>query len=221
MKTIEKTIYKFDELDKDIKNKLIEEEKTCYFDSYMEHLFYNDMEYRAGELLCEYFDKNCKLDGCYYDLSYSQGSGAMIMFTTNFENLNNKYHVLTSEEVRFLRDKGIINDVNVIHNNNFYYHEYTFDTDYSFYNYWTYEDIIDEYDIEEELFDTIEDRVHDLLCSTDKHYTKSPFIKDIISMNKELVKFGYDIIENYEEDTGFIIEHLRENEYYENGEIYE
>ena len=39
-------------------------------------------------------------------------------------------------------------------------------------------------------------------------------------MNKELVKYGYNTVENYEEDTDFLIEKLSENEYYENGDVH-
>ena len=61
--------------------------------------------------------------------------------------------------------------------------------------------------------------IYDLVDDYNKHYTDSKFIKDIIDMNKELSNYGYDMIENYEEDTDFIIEKLSENEYYKNGEV--
>jgi hypothetical protein len=77
----------------------------------------------------------------------------------------------------------------------------------------------DEYNITEEDFNTIEDRIIKLLDSFGKHNTESAFVEDIISMNKELTKYGYDVIEHPIDDE-IALESLRENEYYENGDIY-
>ena len=160
------------------------------------------------------------IDNVYYDLSYCQGSGAMIEFTINFEDLNNKYHILSDEEMKYVKDKGIVNIVKIYHNDNLYYHEYTFDIKYyDYFGYWDYEDIKDEYNITEEEFNTIEDRIIKLLDSYGKHSTESEFIKDIISMNRELTKYGYDVIEHPIDDE-IALESLREYEYYENGEIF-
>ena len=222
MRTIEKTIYKFNELEKEIQEKLIKEEKECCFNSYMEVLFYNDMEHKAEELVDDYFGSDADFIQTYYSLSYCQGDGAMIEFDINIEDLNKKYKVFSDEEIRFLTDKGIANNIEVRHNNNHYYHEYTFGINLNYYGMgYSYEDIVDEgYKITEEEFNTLEDRVCKLLDDSNKHYTDSEFIKDIISMNKELSNYGYNTIENYEEDTDFIVEKLSENEYYENGDVY-
>lgn len=220
MRTIEKTIYKFDELDKDIQEKLIKEEKEYCFNSYMENFFQDDMEHKAQELVDDYFGGDADFIQTYYSLSYSQGDGAMIEFDINIEDLNNKYNLFSVEEMRFIMDKGIINYISVRHNDNHYYHEYTFNVDYEYYNDWSYDDIKDDYKITEFNFNSIEDRMYELLDSSNKHYTESMFIKDIINMNRELVKFGYNTIENYEEDIDFVIENFSENEYYENGDVY-
>ena len=219
MRTIEKNVYTFDELSDDVKNKLIEERKKGIFECYMEFSFYDDMVDKAGEILKDYFGKDSEFVNTYYSLSYCQGDGAMIEFDINIVDLNNKYKVFSDEEIRYINDKGIVNDIKVRHHDNFYYNEYTFIIDYDYYNDYDFEDIENEYKISKEEFETIDDRFYNLVDYSNKHYTNSEFVKDIISMNKELSNYGYDVMENYEEDTDFIIEQLCEDEYYENGEM--
>lgn len=220
MRTIEKTIYNFNELEKEIQEKLIKEEKECSFNSYMECCFHDDMVDKATELVNNYFGNSSNFVDTYYSLSYCQGDGAMIEFDIDIKDLNNKYKVFTDDEVEFLKQKDVINTIRVRHNNNFYYHEYTFGIDHDYYNDWEFEDIKDDFNITEDGFNTLWDRFDKLTDDSDKHYTDSEFIKDIIGMNKELSNYGYNTIENYEEDTDFVIEKLSENEYYENGDVY-
>lgn len=219
MRKIEETIYNYDELSEDVKQELLEKEREYQYNSYYEDMLLNDMQEESCILLEQYF-KGATFDEVYYDLSYCQGSGSMIAFTINIVDLNNKYHILNDEEMRYIKDKGIINDIVIYHNDNLYYHEYTFDIKYyDNFGYWDYEDIKDDYNITEEEFNTIEDRIINFLYSCEKHYNKSAFIDDIVSMNRELTKRGYDIIEHPIDDD-IILEILRENEYYENGEIF-
>lgn len=219
MRTIEEKIYNYDELSENVKQELLEKEKENQLESYCEFCLYEDMKYQAEIYLNEYFN-NGKVNDVYYDLSCCQGSGSMIAFTINFEDINNKYHILNDEEMRYVKDKSIVNDVEIYHNDNLYCHEYTFDIKYyDNFGYWCYEDIKDEYNITEEEFDTIEDRIIKLLDSYGKHSTESAFVEDIIDMNKHLTKWGYDVIEHPIDDE-IALESLRENEYYENGDIY-
>lgn len=219
MRTIEETIYNYDELSEDVKQKLLEKERENQLESYCEFCLYEDMKYQADIYLNEYFN-NGKVNDVYYDLSYCQGSGSMIAFTINFEDLNNKYHILNDEEMRFIKDKGIVNDVIIYHDDNLYCHEYTFSIKYNDnFGYWDYEDIKDDYNITKEEFNKIEDKIIALLDDYNKHNTESAFIEDIIDMNKRLTKWGYDVIEHPIDDD-IILEILRENEYYENGEIF-
>lgn len=104
MRTIEETIYNYDELSEDVKQKLLEKERENQLESYCEFCLYEDMKYQADIYLNEYFN-NGKVNDVYYDLSYCQGSGSMIAFTINFEDLNNKYHILNDEEMRFIKDR--------------------------------------------------------------------------------------------------------------------
>ena len=72
-------------------------------------------------------------------------------------------------------------------------------------------------------FDTLEDRLYELLDSSNKHNTKSEFVKDIINLNGELCKYGYKQIEYWnncsdDEIISYIVDY--ENEYLENGEMF-
>lgn len=86
MKKIQKTydIYNFDELDKEIQEKLIEEEKEAQTEFYYETFLQNDMEDEAKRLLHEYFGDKAEFENVYYSLSWQQGDGAMIEFNTYY-----------------------------------------------------------------------------------------------------------------------------------------
>lgn len=213
-------VYNFDELDEDIQEKLIEEEQKSQKEFYCEYVLQEDMQAEGDRLLQEYFNK-ANLKNVCYDLSYSQGSGAMIEFTINIADLNNKYKLLSDEELRFIQDKGIINEIEIYHSNSHYCHEYTFSIKYDDnFGYWDYEDIKDDYKIEAEDFNKLEDKIIDFLDTYNKlNKENSQFIEDIIAMNKELCKIGYELIEE-PSDEEFCKEQLREHEYLKNGEIF-
>ena len=88
MKTMIKEIkvYEFKELDQNVQEKLIEQEKEDIEDMYIEHELQNDMTYFAEELLKKYFGDKAKFKSVLYDLSYCQGSGAMIEFDLTYYN---------------------------------------------------------------------------------------------------------------------------------------
>ena len=79
--TIEYEVYQFNELDESIKRKLIDDEKQALKEDMIEFTLLDCMEEKAAELLekelSEFKISDIKV---YYDLSYSQGSGAMIQF---------------------------------------------------------------------------------------------------------------------------------------------
>lgn len=218
--TREYEVYNFEELDKDIQETLIEKEKEYQSEIYINDMLEQDMHIEADNILKEYFD-SFELKNVYYDLSYSQGSGAIIEFNINIKDLNNKYNLLSSEELRFVQDKGIINDIEVYHNDNYYYHEYTFSIKYyDNFGYYDYEDIKEDYDITEENFNKLEDKIIDFLDTYNKlNKENSQFIEDIISINKELKKRGYDLIEN-EPDNDLIIDFLKDQRYLKNGDVF-
>lgn len=89
MRTETKTIkiYDFDELSKDIQENLIEKEKEYQLDAYCECFLLEDMQEEAKRLLQKYFGDKATFKKVYYDLSYRQGSGAMIEFDLTYYNI--------------------------------------------------------------------------------------------------------------------------------------
>lgn len=79
-------IYKFDELSKEIQERLIEEEKEYQLEAYCENFLLEDMQEEAKRLLQKYFGDKATFKAVYYDLSYCQGSGAMIEFELIYYN---------------------------------------------------------------------------------------------------------------------------------------
>lgn len=219
MRIVDEKIYNFNELAEDIKNKLIADRKNSEYVFYCDYTLYDDMLCNGNELLKRYFDYKAVFVKTYYNLDYSQGSGAMIEFNINIVDLNNKYKIFSDDEVKFLTDKDIVNDIRVKQNGH-YYHEYSFIIDYDYYNSWDFEDIKEDYSINESDFDTIEDRFYKLMSTSNIHYTESAFVKDIVSMNKEYTKMGYDLLDNCI-DNYSILDMLCENEYYSDGRVYE
>lgn len=214
-------VYKFDELSEQAKEQAIEKEKQAQEELYCDTCLLDDMNYEASELLKEYFNIEDAKDNIYYDLSYSQGSGAMVEFTINIEDLNNKYHIYNDEEIRLIKDKSIVNDIKIYHNDNYYYHEYTFDINYDDdFGYYDYEDIKDDYNISEEDFNKMQDKLIDLLDTYNKHNTNSQFVKDIINMNCELKNYGEKQIEYWWKNES-VLDYCKEHTYCENGDIYE
>lgn len=209
MRKIERTIYKFEELEKDIQEKLIEKERQDQQEFYCDYTLHDDIGEKASDLINDYFGITSDYLSTYYDLSYCQGSGAMVEFDINIEDLNNKYNIYDEEEIKFIKDKGIVNNIIIRHSGN-YYHEQSFIIDYDFDYHWDYEDIKDDYNISEERFNSIENRLCDLMNHN--------FKEDIINMNIELGKYGYSCLEYFWNCD--VTEFLTENEYYSDGSVY-
>lgn len=100
-------IYKFDELSKEIQQELIEKEIEEQANIYCETFLLEDMQEEAKRLLHKYFGDKATFKKVYYDLSYRQGSGAMIEFDLTYYNIDIK-----------IRQYG------------HYYHECSFDMDW-------------------------------------------------------------------------------------------
>lgn len=117
-------IFKFNELDEKTRERLIEEEKEYQKATYCECFLYDDMKEKAKELLKKYFKGKAILKAIYYDLSYCQGSGAMMEFNFTYYNKNvsikqygHYYHErsftieslneLTEKQEKFLEEKII------------------------------------------------------------------------------------------------------------------
>ena len=85
-------VYNFEELSEEVQNKLIEQEKENIYNNYMDLCLYDDMTFKAEELLQKYFGDKATLNHVYYSLSYCQGDGAMIEFELYYYNKLVKIH---------------------------------------------------------------------------------------------------------------------------------
>lgn len=86
MQTITKTfnIYDFDELSKEIQEKLIRKEAEGIREIEIEDFLQEEMEQFAITLLEEKFEDKAIFKNVYYSLPYSQGDGAMIEFELTY-----------------------------------------------------------------------------------------------------------------------------------------
>ena len=206
MKTIwkEYKVYKFDELNEDIQEKVLQKYIENDYNFYCECLLEDDMEELAIELLQEHF-KGSEFKKVLYDLSYSQGSGSMIEFNIDLKDLNNKYKQLDLKELEELEEFGGTK-VSIYHNGNaFYQHEYTYILDYNDFTCFDYEwENIKNIEL-------VQEKIVKMM---------NEFEQDIITMNKELTKKGYEQLENEEyflENAKMVLDEL---EFLENGEVF-
>ena len=195
MKQVTINIYDFKELDKNIQERLIEDEAERQADIYYETLLNNDMQDYACKLLRDTFKDSLFLDVCY-DLSCGQGSGAMIEFDINIEALNNKYKILTKKEIEKIEETGFTT-ISVKHWGN-YCHALSFDIDYQDYTFY-----IDN-------FDKTQEKLNKMI---------EKFKEDIIDMNEQLTKKGYEYMD-FVSDRETLIDILEENKYLKNGTVY-
>ena len=84
MREITQKIYNFNELSKEIQEKLIEKEKQYQKEAYCEDFLFEDMEEKAKELLQKYFKDKAVFSKIHYSLGYCQGDGAMIEFEVEY-----------------------------------------------------------------------------------------------------------------------------------------
>lgn len=83
-------VYSFEELAEEVKEKIIEKEVEHQLDMFCEYELLDLMQEKAQELLKKYFKNKATFKNIYYNLSYSQGSGAMIEFELQYYNYNIK-----------------------------------------------------------------------------------------------------------------------------------
>ena len=189
MKIIEVKLYKINELSEESKKIAIEREKKEKKEFYINTCLEEDLTEYAKELLQENF-KNAELKDIMYDLSYSQGSGAMIEFSWTIEDLNKKYKKLTPKELEKISDIGYT-EIKINHHG-WYYHERSFGVDYQDFTY--YDDELEK----------IQEKIDKMIES---------FKEDVININEQLKKEGYSIIESEETDEE-TEKRLIEEEYY-------
>lgn len=198
MRIVETKIYEFKELDNEIQNKLIDDEIEHERDVYVTYCLEDDMLDKASELITDCFGK-CANIKAYYDLTYCQGSGAMIEFDVDMVDINKALRGnLTDDEIKLLNDYEVV--VSVRHNNGHYYHERSFVYDYSI-----------EYEYSDDYIDGLSEKLDVLMDN---------FYDCVVDINCKLGKYGYSLIEDYCTDRDYFIEKLSENEYYEDGEVY-
>lgn len=197
MRTVEINVYKFDELEKDVQEKLIEVQEQDDYQFYLDYELDCDMNDIAQHLLEESF-KGAEYKHVYYDLSFSQGSGAMIEFDIDLKDINSKYKMLSKKEITRLENIRFNTEVRVYHNDNLYYHENTFDVDY------------DDCTFYDDNMEDIERTINEMI---------KRFREDIYSMNRELTKKGYALFDAFP-NRDMAIFNLRENEYFKDGTIY-
>ena len=195
MRKVGINIYKFDELFKDTQEKLIEVQMQDDCQYYCDYNLEYDMENIAKDLLKDTF-KNVDYKGIYYNLDYCQGDGAMIEFDMTLKDINNKYKMLSDDELKQIENIGYT-DIEVRHLSN-YYGASSFNVEYQDYTFY-----IDN-------FDEIQDKLDDMMIK---------FEDDIKDMNDKLKKKGYNLLDecNTRENA---IETLRGNEYFKDGTIY-
>ena len=198
-------VYKFEELDKEVKEKLLAEQIQKECDLYCESCLFDDMENRAKELLQEYF-KGAVFDCIYYDLGYSQGDGAQINFSINILDLNKKYNFLSKKAIKFIDAVGL-SDFKV-KNSGWYYHEKAITIE------WYYIDDFSYYDdfLTDEEVKTINEKLENII--------NNQFYDDIVNMNRELTKYGYSLIEDEATFSDMAIDYLNGERFLEDGTFF-
>ena len=205
MKKITKVfeVYNFGELDKEIQKKILEEAMENEKNFYCDWFLYDAMVEEAKNLLKKCFSSS-SFKNVYYSLSYLQGDGAMIEFKTNLETLNNKYKLLSDEELKGLANLGTTNVV-VYHQGN-YCHEYCFNVEYEDYTMYNY---MEEWakDIEK-----IQNKIDEMIEN---------FKKDVVNINKDLAKYGYNLLEDEDYFKKSALQNLEDLEFLKNGEVFQ
>ena len=202
--TKEYEVYKFNELEKEVQEKVLERYMQYEYEFYVDNILYDDMIELAKDSLQNYF-KGAEYNNIYYNLSYSQGSGAMIEFNIDLKDLNNKYKMLTDEEMKKCSDIGYTT-IKVYHNNSRYCHERTFDIDWC--DFTTY-DYMDEHCEDMEKVQKNIDAMIEL------------FKGDIVLMNKEIARGGYNILENKATFEEMTMNDINDLEFLSDGSVFD
>ena len=196
-------VYKFNELEKDVQEKVLKRYKESAYEFYIDNILYDDMVILAQNILENYF-KGAKYNNIYYDLSYSQGSGAMVEFNIDLKDLNNKYKMLTDEEIKKCSDIGYTN-IKVYHNDSYYCHERTFDIDWNDYTMYSY---ISEYC---ENIEKIQKNIDAMI---------ELFREDIVLMNEEIARNGYNMLEDETSFEKMAMERINKLEFLSDGSVF-
>ena len=201
--TKEYKVYKFNELEKDVQEEVLKRYTESEHEFYIDNELYDDMAELAQNTLENYF-KGAKYQKIYYDLSYSQGSGAMVEFNIDLKDLNNKYKMLSQEEIDGLENLGGTN-IKVYHNNSHYYHEHSFDIDWCDFTMYTY---MDEYC---ENIEKVQKNIDAMI---------ELFREDIVLMNKEITRDGYNMLEDKAHFEEMAMNDIKTLEFLSDGSVF-
>ena len=193
----EYNVYKFNELEKDVQEEVLKRYTESEHEFYIDNELYDDMVELAKNSLENYF-KGAEYQKIYYDLSYSQGSGAMVEFNIDLKDLNNKYKMLTDEEVKKCSDIGYTN-IKVYHSNSRYCHERAFDIDWNDYT-------------DNDNFEKIQKNI-DVMIEL--------FREDIVLMNEEIARSGYKMIEDNARFEEMVMNDIKDLEFLSDGSVFD
>lgn len=202
-------VYNFDELDEKIKEKLIKKEIEYQCEAYCESFLYNDMLDETQRILHNTF-KDSKIEDIdiNYDFSYSQGSGACCSFNIYLEDVNKKLKIFTDKELEIFKNYGSL--MKIIHNDNFYCHEKTFVID-DMNLYYSIDYALQCEEITENKYNKLEQKITKLFDE----------LKELLTtINSELAKYGYSLIENEDNFKSGAIDFLQEQEYLKDGAVF-
>ena len=202
--TKEYEVYKFNELEKDVQEEVLKRYTESEHEFYIDNELYDDMVDLAQNTLENYF-KGAEYQKIHYDLSYSQGSGAMIEFNIDLKDLNNKYKMLTNEEVKKCSDIGYTN-IKVYHSNSRYYHERSFDIDWNDYTLYSY---TSEYC---ENIEKVQNKIDTMI---------DLFREDIVLMNEEIARGGYNMLEDKEHFEEMAMDDIKDLEFLSDGSVFD
>ena len=189
-------VYKFEELEKEVQEKIMDQYIEMSYECYLDNTLCNDMIELAKDSLQNYF-KGAEYNNIYYDLSYCQGSGAIVEFNIDLKDLNNKYKMLTNKEVKKCSDIGYT-DIKVYHNNSHYYHERAFDIDWNDYT-------------DNDNFEKIQNRIDTMI---------DLFKEDIVLMNGDVARDGYNMLEDKSTFEQMAMDHINGLEFLSDGSAF-
>ena len=201
--TKEYNVYKFNELEKDAQEEVLKRYTESEREFYIDNELYDDMVDLAQNTLENYF-KGAEYQKIYYDLSYSQGSGAMVEFNIDLKDLNNKYKMLSQEEIDNLENFGGTK-IKVYHNDSHYYHERTFDIDWNDFMMYSY---TSEYC---ENIEKVQKNIDTMI---------ELFREDIVLMNEEIAHDGYKMLEDEARFEEMAMEYIKTLEFLSDGSVF-
>ena len=211
MKTIVKkyNVYEFNELKEEIQKELIEKEAERQAEIFCEWDLLDYMKEEARDILTNELGKSNFIDvNILYDLSYCQGSGAMIEFNTYLEYINHKFKIFTNKELEIFKKYGSI--IKVYHDNNYYCHENSFSIDTLSLNY-SIDYALNNEEITKNKYNKLEEKIEKF---------ENVFYEFCYSINTELKKYGYSLLEDQEYFEEQAKDYLVDFEYLEDGTFF-